>query len=312
MAFVELPDGLSMEYEEAGEGRRVLLLVHGNFASARWWRPLLQRLPKGTRALAPSLRGFGNTPARGEQSIRQLARDLEAFAAVKGLGRAHLVGHSLGAAVAMQHAVDFPKRGRSLALLAPAPTTGLARMRQGQGRLARLLRAFDPDSPAAVLQLHAALTLGRALGANRGILSSALREMLGEAKLEPGALEALIEDAVRVQTDTTVAFLRELQRWDVRRELGRLKTPALLVWGERDPIVPREAVEDSARDFRSARLEVWPDAGHSPQLEHPERTMATLQAFAERATLLGRIRRALRIGGPAPLASGPSPASMDA
>ncbi|HEY3447025.1 MAG TPA: alpha/beta hydrolase [Myxococcales bacterium] len=295
MAFVELLDGLPMEYEEAGEGKKVLLLVHGNFASARWWRPLLTRLPKGYRALAPSLRGFGNTPAAGEESLRQLAKDLEAFAVAKGLGRVHLVGHSLGAAVALQHAVDFPKRDRSLALLAPAPTAGFARMRQGQSRLARMLRAFDTDSPTAVLQLHAALAMGRAFGTNRSVLSSSLREMLGEATLEPGEFDALVDDAVRVRTDTTVAFLRELQHWDVRRELGRLKTPVLLVWGEKDPIVPREAVEDSVRDFRRARLEVWPDAGHSPQFEHPERTMATLTGFAEHATLLGRIRRALRM-----------------
>ncbi|MGC4118345.1 MAG: alpha/beta hydrolase [Myxococcales bacterium] len=295
MAYLELPDGLSMEYEEAGEGRKVLLLVHGNFASARWWKPVLARLPRGYRALAPSLRGFGNTRGVGEESIRQLAKDLESFAVAKGLGRVHLVGHSLGAAVAMQHAVDFPKRDRSLTLLAPAPTTGLARMRQGQSRLARMLRAFDTDSPTAVLQLHAALAVGRALGANRSVLSSSLKEMLGEARVDPAEFDALVEDAVRVQTDTTVSFLRELQHWDVRRELGRLKTPVLVVWGEKDPIVPREAVLDSVRDFRHGVLELWPDTGHSPQFEHPDRTMATLAGFVERTTLLGKLKRALRL-----------------
>ena len=65
--------------------------------------------------------------------IAQLAKDLEAFALSQKLVRFHLVGHSLGAAVAMQYAVDFPARVASLLLVAPAPTTGLALLRRVPG-----------------------------------------------------------------------------------------------------------------------------------------------------------------------------------
>src|SRR5690349_15296026 len=93
-----------VHYEEAGAGPDVYVLVHGNFASWRWWRPVLDRLPPGSRAYAPDLRGCGETAGGGEAeayAIPALAEDLLAFADAVGVRAFHLVGHSLGGAVAL-------------------------------------------------------------------------------------------------------------------------------------------------------------------------------------------------------------------
>ncbi len=305
MAFQELPGGLRMEYEVAGGGDRDVVLVHGNFASLRWWRPVFARVPKGFRVWAISARGFGLTTAPGTGcSLSQLAQDLEAFAQAQKLERFHLVGHSLGGAVATQYLVDRPQRVASLLLVAPAPTSGLARLRTGPGRMARLLRAYDTDSPTAVLRLHTALRVGRLLGAHRSVLASAIEEMLGQVRLPPEELRTLVDDAARVEPDTTVGFLHELQHWDVRRPLRLLKTPTLLLWGARDPIVPRDAMVDSVQDFRRGELVIWDDVGHSPQFEQPERFVSTLAGFVEGTSLVGRLRRALgRSSTPPPAAA---------
>lgn len=96
MPFIQTSN-LNIHYELAGKGDTVLVLVHGNFASWRWWRPVLDRLPAGYRAYAPDLRGCGDTdrPPDG-YTIEQLAADLHAFARALGLPAFHLVGHSLG------------------------------------------------------------------------------------------------------------------------------------------------------------------------------------------------------------------------
>jgi len=302
VAFQELPGGLRMEYEVAGDGDRDIVLVHGNFASLRWWRPVLDRVPKGFRVWAVSARGFGKTEAATSgtgTTITQLSEDLEAFAQAQDLSRIHLVGHSLGGAVAMQHAVDHKARVASLMLVAPAPTSGLARLRTGSGRLARMLRDCDTDSPGAVFRLHVALRVGRVFGAHRSALASAIEEMLGDAKLPPKALEALVDDAARVDPDTTVSFLHELQHWDARRKLRLLKTPTLLLWGEKDPIVPRDAMVDSVQDFRRGELLLWSDVGHSPQFEQPERFVKTMAGFAVGTSLVGRLRKVFK-RAPAP------------
>jgi len=109
MPFVQLETARA-HYEVAGAGRNVLVLVHGNFASSRWWRPVLDRLPAGWRAYAMDLRGCGETapPPSGaaeEYSIPRLASDLAAFADRLDLPAFH-VGHSLGGAVALDRLGD--------------------------------------------------------------------------------------------------------------------------------------------------------------------------------------------------------------
>lgn len=60
MPFLQTPD-LNVHYQQAGSGDTRLILVHGNFASWRWWQPIFERLPAGWRAYAPDLRGCGDT-----------------------------------------------------------------------------------------------------------------------------------------------------------------------------------------------------------------------------------------------------------
>src|SRR6267378_2503717 len=81
MPFLDTPR-LRIHYEEAGSGPEVFVLVHGNFASWRWWKPVLERLPAGWRAIAPDLRGCGETSGgapdetRSAYGIPELAEDL--------------------------------------------------------------------------------------------------------------------------------------------------------------------------------------------------------------------------------------------
>ena len=76
MPFIKTSQ-LEMHYETGGRGKEVLLLLHGNFASWRWWQPILKNTPPGYRAYAPDMRGCGDTdqPEEG-YTIVQHADDL--------------------------------------------------------------------------------------------------------------------------------------------------------------------------------------------------------------------------------------------
>jgi len=136
MPFLDTPR-LRIHYEEAGSGPEVFVLVHGNFASWRWWKPVLERIPKGWRAIAPDLRGCGETSGGAPDEtlsaygIPELAEDLAGLVGGLHLDAFHLVGHSLGGAVALEYALRHEPRVRSLTLAAPPPPTGLAAMREG-------------------------------------------------------------------------------------------------------------------------------------------------------------------------------------
>ncbi len=135
MPFVNTSD-IDMHYETGGRGKSVLVFVHGNFASWRWWQPVLKDLSGGYRAYAPDMRGCGDSdrPADG-YTIAQHADDLDHFIRALELPRLHLVGHSLGGCVAMEYALSRPKHLKTLTLVAPAPAEGQT-----------VLQIFDMDN----------------------------------------------------------------------------------------------------------------------------------------------------------------------
>jgi pimeloyl-ACP methyl ester carboxylesterase len=286
---------LPIHYQEAGAGAEPIVFVHGNFGSWRWWKPVFERLRPGWRALAPDLRGCGDTPAgapgddRAAYGIGQLAEDLAGFVDGIGLGAFQLVGHSLGGAVALQYALDHPGRVRSLMLVAPPPPAGLAGMRVGTSKSARLMRSIDPGHRPSMVALQSSYGLHRSLGTNRLMLRQALPEMMPAASLEPAMVEALLADAARMSPDALVGFLQALHRWNVEAELHRLRAPTAILWGERDVLVPRAGLEEMAR-LLGGELLVWPDTGHSPQLERPDR-FVDLLAVAVRGLFRKRFQR---------------------
>ena len=122
---------LTVHYIERGSGTPVVL-VHGNWATCSWWQPVLGRLPDGWHGLACDLRRRGRTTGPdSDYGIPSLAGDLLAFTEALGLDPAHLVGHSLGSAVAMQFALDQPAGP-----LAGADRAGVGRRAAGSGHRA--------------------------------------------------------------------------------------------------------------------------------------------------------------------------------
>jgi pimeloyl-ACP methyl ester carboxylesterase len=291
MPYVRTP-GLEIHFQEAGAGPNVFVLVHGNFASWRWWKPVFQRLPPGFRAYAPDLRGCGDTLGGGSgdgYSMPRLAQDLLAFVDALDLRSFHLVGHSLGGAIALQFALERPDRVRSLTLVAPAPATGLLAMREGSSRSARLLRRIDPEHRPSMAVLQSSYRLHRALGTNRLMLRGALAELMPSARLDRAEVESLLTDAARMSPDAVVGFLQALHRWNVAAELGGLHVPTVVLAGGKDVLVPVAALRKMARLLPRGRLVVWREVGHSPQVERPERFVRVL-ARATRRSPVARLR----------------------
>ena len=166
-------------------------------------------------------------------------------------------------------------------------------MRDGTSTTARLLRRVDPDHRPSMAALRSSYRMHRSLGTNRWMLRRALPEMMPAASLEPAMSEALLADAGRLSPEAVVGFLQALHRWNVEAELPGLRVTTTILWGAKDEFAP---VGGGYR-FPSAELVVWPDAGHSPQLERPDAFVALLAPSARRLLarrlrlLLGRAKR---------------------
>ena len=270
MPFVRLPH-IEMHYEHCGTdaAKNTLLLIHGNFASWRWWQPLLQHLPARYRAYAPELRGCGDSsrPDSG-YTIEQLAADIYEFTQALNLPAVHVVGHSLGGAVAMQFALNYPQKVRTLTLVAPAPAEGMAYLKSKLPHL-RLTESTDFHHVMQTLNL------------NRMSLHKALARMMPSIKPNQDGFVTLLDDAAHMSPEAIVGFYDALTTWSVQEELPRLQVPCLVLWGSQDTIVEKAALERTVEALPQAQFVVWDNVGHAPQLEQPEAFQQLLLEFIE-------------------------------
>lgn len=304
MPFVQTLQA-DIHYEWAGSGDTVLVLLHGNLASWRWWQPVLDRLPTGHRAYAPDLRGFGETRRhQGGYSIQALVEDLHGFTAKLGLSAFHLVGHSLGGVAALQFALSHQEDVRSLTLVAPAPAEGLPLV-PGTGRGPHWLRSLSSlprDASLTGLDLLSRLgavmpggvarpaTVDNNVAPASGPLPPGMLRFLRPLfrKALAGAMaslprdeafDALVRDVERAPPRVVREYARALDEWNVEGELWRVTIPVLILWGRKDFLIPYAGLKRTASQLPRAQLVTWPDVGHVPQLEEPERFVRLLREF---------------------------------
>jgi pimeloyl-ACP methyl ester carboxylesterase len=255
MPFVQAAD-LSVHYLEAGAGEPVIF-VHGNWASCGWWEPVLERLPAGYRGLAPDLRGRGKTEGPdSDYSIAALAADLLAFVDALGLDSFHLVGHSLGAGVSMQVALDAPARVITLAVIAPPWADGIPEALNMPDRQ-RLLKE-QPE-----------------------LFRKALKAMAPTAP-EDELWARLVDEGYAQRIEAAIGNMRSLVSWRPGNTLAAILAPKLVVGGELDPLIPPAAVMRTAAALGAEPI-ILDGIGHSPNLEAPDRLIALLAAHLSRA-----------------------------
>ena len=252
--------GLRWHVQVAGTGPTIVLL-HGTGAATHSWRDVLPLLADTFTVIAPDLPGHGFTRGRlrGGLTLPGMARALgELLAALDSDPPAALVGHSAGAAIALQLAHD---RGESIPVVGfnPAlmPFPGLAARLFPS--LAKLL-FLNPLVPRMMAGMaawpgEAERFLGRATGstiAPGGI--AAYRTLFSNPGHCAGATEMMAN-------------------WDLEafgRVMPRIGGPVRLIHSDRDSAVPLASVEQALAILPHARLDVWPGLGHLAHEERPD------------------------------------------
>jgi pimeloyl-ACP methyl ester carboxylesterase len=264
--------GRRVNYVEAGEGA-VLLLIHGMAGTCENWRTVVEPLAQERTVIAPDFPGHGDSaPGGGDYSLGSLATGLRDLLLALGHDRATLVGHSLGGGVAMQFAYQFPEMVERLVLVASG----------GLGpEVSPLLRAAA--LPGADLFIGATASLGQKAGGaiGRGLAAVGMRPSADIAEVARGYASLRDADRRRAFLATLRAVVgTEGQRVAAVDRLYLAETlPVLIIWGERDPIIPVAHGEEAHRALPGSRLEVFEGAGHLPQLEDPGRFIAILERF---------------------------------
>ncbi|MFZ0119837.1 MAG: alpha/beta fold hydrolase [Pseudonocardiaceae bacterium] len=264
---------MSTQYLEAGTGAP-LLLLHGYEQSASSWRWVIPALARTHRVLALSLPGHGDSaPAVGGYAPgRDLAPFVAGFLDTLGVGLLDVVGNSVGGAVALRLALADPARVRTLTLVSSA----------GLGRDVNPLLALAAQPIIGEL----AILLSRMPGGDlqRTTMSAAMLfaqpwRMPAEFVTEQHALGRRVG-----QLEAATAMARALFDVTGQREvlLDRLHTlvmPTLVVWGACDYVLPAYQAHAAMNRLPAGQLSVFPDCGHLPHVECPDRFAAVLSEF---------------------------------
>ena len=268
----------AVELDDVDPSGPAMVLLHGFSDSADCWRPLLRALARhGRRAVALDMPGFGQA-ARLDREAPILPQ-LDAFAAgaiereaeLSPDGEVIVAGNSLGGCVALRAAQreDLPIAG-----VVPVAPAGL--------EMARWISIIEREAPLRWL-MRSPVPVPEIVV--RGVVGQMYRSM---AFARPGDVDAAAvasftrhvstkRDVVRIlgTGHRVVAELRD------PFELGRIRCPVLLVWGEQDRMVFATGAERVLREVAGSRIEVIEHCGHCPQVEEPERLAELLVAFPE-------------------------------
>ncbi len=223
-----------------------LLLLHDSFATSRWWEPLLAELPAAVRAVAPDLRGCGGSDHTGDgYEIAEQAADIAALVEALGWRSFDLVGHSAGAAIAVEFTLRHPAQVNTLALVSPVPLEGV-------------------QTP-----LDGFLALER-MKSDEALLAAGMEALAGPAVAATPLFAALVADARRMAPAAYTEVAAALGRWNRLADGSRLTLPVRLIWGDQDLIVDRDQATRTLLTIPGAdTLEVLRGVGHSSMLEAP-------------------------------------------
>jgi pimeloyl-ACP methyl ester carboxylesterase len=267
-------DGVELEYELRGSGEPVVL-IHWGLCSA-WGEPLMHEpaLSDGHRLLRYHRAGFaGSDRIQGSIGIGEHAAQCARLLGLLGLGRAHIVGRSSSALIALQLALDFPEAVQTLALMEPARPTPPT---EGQAEFIRDFVAPAIESYRAGDKVAAVDTFAR------GVFGPDYRVPLDQGL--PGAFEQAVADADAFFGQELPA----LQQWSFTEEdAGRITQPVLAASGEHTVPTFPERLELLRGWLRSVERFELAGTTHLLHVQDPRGMAEGLAAFYARNPVRG-------------------------
>ncbi len=268
-------NGIRMHYVEAGAGEPVVLL-HGFPECWYSWRAQIPTLADGYLVIAPDLRGYHETEARGPYDTTTLQHDVLGLIASLGEKRAHIVGHDWGGAIAWLLAIQHPEAVRSLAILnIPHPACFQAGLRSlSQLRKSWYIAFFQlPWLPERILAADGYERFSQMLF--RGIPPGARRRRDRAFYLDSWRTHGL---------SGGINWYRALLRNRARLPdpVPQVTAPTTMIWGEEDIALGKDLTVGTERYVHDLDLHYLPGVGHFVQQEVWERVNELLLGHLQR------------------------------
>jgi pimeloyl-ACP methyl ester carboxylesterase len=277
----------------AAQNSEPALLIHGLGGSSTNWTDLMEILarPSDARPAAPvlagaaiDLPGFGCSPAPpgGDYSISAHAGTVIRFLESGQPGPVHLIGNSMGGAVATRVAARRPDLVRTITLISPAMPD--LRPRLLPIRLA--VASMPALGPALMDWLRTVPAADRTDRSFRDLYTDP--GVIHPSRRSEEIAEVLRRDSLEYASDALILSARSLVgeyfrvgRKSLWRDAARTSAPALILHGSHDRLVNPVMAAKAARVFRSARVLVLPGVGHVAMMERPALVATEIRSFLD-------------------------------
>jgi len=262
-------NGLSLHLRDEGprDDSLPVVLVHGTSASLHTWDGWTDSLRATRRVIRFDLPGFGLTgPAPdGDYRMTTYVRTVIGVLDALGVRRAVLGGNSLGGGVAWHVAVAHPDRVSHLILV---DAVGYP---------------FEPESMPIGFRLARIPVLNVLIQRllPRSMVEASVRNVMGDPARVTPALVDRYYDLTRRKGNRAALVARFQQSVDDSdtAAIRTIRQPTLVLWGERDRLIPLRFAAQFGRDIPGSRVVTYPALGHVPQEEDPAATFATVREF---------------------------------
>jgi pimeloyl-ACP methyl ester carboxylesterase len=270
--FVDLPGGYHVHYRDDGDpSLPLLVLLHGFGDSFMTWEGWVRELKSRFHIISLDFPGHGLTraPQGSRLNAEGLADFVDAFAATLALPKFAVAGNSMGGGAAWQLAVRHPQRLDALILVDAA--------------------GFANDKPPSDVPLAFKILrypIGRVVLSkidNRPLIENGLKtDVFDKALITPALVDRFAEFQ---RAPGHRAILMSIDMGAPARPTAELvstiKVPTLILWGENDPLIEPAAAKKFAAAIPGAKLITYPNTGHLPQIEIPQRSAADAADFLQ-------------------------------
>lgn len=247
MPYIEIDNN---RYYYAGDLNREgvpLIFCHGSGGRHHHWLYQLKSLKNFANPIAVDLPGHGRSEGEPENDVSAYSNWLHRFSRAAGLGQAVLAGHSLGSAIALDYALNYPDDTLGLILV-------------GSGGRLRVLPAFLEEL-------------------NKGTVPKALPSFLYGPEASKELYEKGSQEVKNTAASIYYADLNACDKFDLMGELHHIKKPVLVVCGSEDRLTPVKYSRYLEENLPNGKAHIIKGAGHMAMLEKPDQVNQAISNF---------------------------------
>jgi 4,5:9,10-diseco-3-hydroxy-5,9,17-trioxoandrosta-1(10),2-diene-4-oate hydrolase len=267
--YADIGNGLRIHYHEVGTGPN-LICLHGAGPGATAWSNFkgnIDALSAGHRVFLVDMPQFGKSskPLITGPRLTAFTGMIEAFMAAAGIESAHFIGNSFGGQVSLKMAIDAPQRVLSVTIIGSTPVA-ISALSPMPSEGVRLIANYYRGSGASLEKLRYLLS---SLVYDASFLTDDILQERYETSLDP--------ELIAVNTGPRPEYE------DLTPDFGKIKAPALIVWGAEDRAGPIDIGLFMTRAIPNARMHVFNKCGHWAQVEKTVEFNELVLAFIQRA-----------------------------